>query len=145
MRSMLASHVAFLALTLVGPDAKMPLSGLSPAKIAPDLCLLRYRVSTQSPECQAYFDQGLGYFYSYVWMEAARSFETATRHDPDCALAWWGLSRALERWGRGDHAKALLRANELKDKASHREQQLILARMQEKGQAPGVGGGEERK
>jgi Tfp pilus assembly protein PilF len=146
MRTMLASHVAFLALTLVGPDAKMPLSGLPPAKIAPDLCLLRYRVSTQSPECQAYFDQGLGYFYSYVWMEAARSFETATRHDPDCPLAWWGLSRALERWGKNDAAtKALLQAHALRDKASHREQQLILARMQEKGQIEGVGDSEARK
>src|SRR5262249_11506284 len=97
------------------------------------------------PECQAHFDQGLGYFYSYVWMEAARSFETATRFDPDCAMAWWGLSRALERWGRGDHSKALLKADELKVKASYREQQLILARMQEKGQAPGVGDQEARK
>src|SRR5436309_2457529 len=79
-------------------EAKLPLTGLAPAKIIPGLCLLKYPVRTSSPECQAYFDQGLGYFYSYVWMEAARSFETATRYDPDCALAWWGLSRALERW-----------------------------------------------
>src|SRR5437764_7817966 len=125
--------------------AKLPLCGLAPAKAVPDICLVRYRVSTTSPECQAFFDQALGYYYSYVWMEAARSFETAIKHDPDCALAWWGLSRALERWGKGDQTKALLKANELKDKASHREQQLILARMQEKGQAPGVGDAEGRK
>jgi Tfp pilus assembly protein PilF len=124
---------------------KMPMTGLKPSKLAPELCVLTYRVSTNSPECQAFFNQGLGYFYSYVWMEAARSFETATRHDPECAMAWWGLSRALERWGKGDHSKALLKADELKDQASHREQQLILARMQEKGQAPGVGDQEARK
>ena len=58
--------------------------GLAPAKLFPGLCLVRNRVSTTSEPCQSYFDQGLGYFYSYVWMEAARSFETATRHDPDC-------------------------------------------------------------
>ena len=126
-------------------DDKLPMTGLPPAKIIPNLCLVKYRVSTTSPECQACFDQALGYFYSYVWMEAARSFETALKHDPDCALAWWGLSRALERWGKGDQTKALLKANELKDKASHREQQLILTRMQEKGQAPGVGDAEGRK
>jgi tetratricopeptide (TPR) repeat protein len=123
----------------------LPLSGLAPSKYVPDLCLVRYRVSTTSPECQAFFDQGLGYFYSYVWMEAARSFETATQYDSSCALAWWGLSRALERWGRGDATRALLKADELKGKASHREQQLILASMQEKGHAPGVGDGEERR
>jgi hypothetical protein len=105
--------------------AKLPLCGLAPAKYVPDLCLVRYRISTASPECQAFFDQGLGYFYSYVWMEAARSFETATQYDPDCALAWWGLSRALERWGRGDATKALLKADALKGHAGHREQQLI--------------------
>jgi tetratricopeptide (TPR) repeat protein len=78
-------------------------------------------------------------------MEAARSFETATQYDPNCALAWWGLSRALEHWGRGNPTQALLKANELKARASHREQQLILASMQEKGHAPGVGDGEERR
>src|SRR5262245_49942060 len=83
---------------------KLPLTQLAPAKLVPNLCLLKYRITTSSPECQAYFDQGLGYFYSYVWMEAARSFETALRHDSHCAMAWWGLSRAQERWGRGDYA-----------------------------------------
>src|SRR5262249_49374807 len=147
----LVTHFAIFAISLVAPNTnsvadKLSMSGLAPSKIAPNLCLLRYRVSTHSPECQAFFDQGLGYFYSYVWMEAARSFETAARHDPECAMAWWGLSRALERWGKNDAStKALLKADALKEKASHREQQLILARMQEKGQIEGVGDSEARK
>jgi tetratricopeptide (TPR) repeat protein len=127
------------------PDRKLPLTRLAPAKLVPGLCVLRYQVTTTSPECQAYFDQALGYYYSYVWMEAARSFETALEYDPNCPLAWWGLSRALERWGRGDATKALLRAHELRARASHREQYLIKARMQEKGQLPGVGDSEARK
>ena len=86
-------------------DGRLPHTKLMPAPIA-DLCLVKYRVSTTSPECQAYFDQGLGYFYSYVWMEAARSFETAAKHDPDCAMAWWGLSKACEKWGRAAYAAA---------------------------------------
>jgi tetratricopeptide (TPR) repeat protein len=126
------------------------LIGLEPAPIETGLCVLTYRVSTRSAQCQALFDQGLAYLYSYVWMEAARSFETATRHDPDCALAWWGLSRALDGWCNSETArpllsakeleamkaherKALRRADELRGRASHREQQLILARVQEKG------------
>jgi tetratricopeptide (TPR) repeat protein len=107
--------------------------------------VLRYRVSTSSPRCQEFFDQGLGYFYSYVWMEAARSFETALEYDPNCALAWWGLSRALERWGQGDATRALLKAHELREHASDREQLLIKVRMQEKGQIPGVGDAEGRR
>src|SRR5262245_41454184 len=51
----------------------LPITALAPAKLVPNLCLLKYRVSTNSPDCQALFDQGLGYLYSYVWMEAARS------------------------------------------------------------------------
>ncbi len=45
------------------PD-KMPMTGLAPSKLVPELCLLRYRISTTSPECQEFFDQALGYFYS---------------------------------------------------------------------------------
>lgn len=122
-------------------DGKMTLTGLVPAKLIPNLCSVHYRISTSSPECQAYFDQGLGYFYSYVWMESSRSFETAVHKEPECALAWWGLSRALDRWGRGDSAnRALQKAHDLRDHASHREQLLIQARMQEKGLAPYASG-----
>lgn len=124
----------------------LPICKLPPGKVVPNLCLLQYRVTTTSPQCQAFVDQGLGYYYSYVWMEAARAFETATVADPQCAMAWWQLSRALEKWGRGGEAtNALLQADRLKDRANWREQQLILARMQEKGQAPGAGDQEARK
>jgi tetratricopeptide (TPR) repeat protein len=126
--------------------AKLPLSGLAPARLVPGMCLLHYRVSTASDDCQAFLDQGLGHFYSYSWMEAVRSFETATRLDPECALAWWGLYRALEGWAKRDTAtKALLRADALKAHASPREQQLIKASMLEKGHEPGAGDEEARK
>jgi len=123
----------------------LPISKLAPSKLIPDLCVYRYKISTDSPECQAFFDQGLGYLYSYVWMEAARSFETATYHDPNCAMAYWGLSRALERWGRGDANQQAAKAHELMGRASWAEQQLILARMQEKGLVPNVGDAEARR
>jgi tetratricopeptide (TPR) repeat protein len=126
-------------------NTTLPMTGLAPAKLVPEICLLRYPISTTSPMCQAYFDQALGYYYSYVWIEAARSFETALQHDPKCPLAWWGLSRAIDRFGRGDATKALLKAWELREHASDREVMLIKARMQEKGQLPGVGDGEQRK
>src|SRR4051794_29586513 len=114
-------------------DDVLPLSKLPPAKLRPNQCVLTYRVSTRSPDCQAHFDQGLGYFYSYVWMEAARSFETAARCDPDCPMAWWGLSRALEEWKGGVHTEALKKAQALLSKASDRERRLITARLQQKG------------
>lgn len=162
------------SLALPAPtEPKMPLTGLAPAKLFPDLCKYRYAVSTTSELCQKYCDQALGFYYSYVWMEAARSFETALRHDPDCAFAWMGLNRSFEQWKSGtkipgatgllaavgsgitpklperltkaprdyclDMAKALM------PKASHREQLLIAAKLQEKGMWPDVKPDERRK
>jgi tetratricopeptide (TPR) repeat protein len=138
-----------LAALFSGPEAAsaettLPVTGLAPAKYVPGLCVVTYPVTTRSPECQKFFDQGLGYWYSYVWMESARSFETAIRHDPECAMAWWGLARALEHY-KGDAAKAAQKAYDLRDKASDREKRLILARMQEKGLLPNVGDPEKRR
>src|SRR5262249_3803117 len=150
-----AQEPAAQTANLPAAAAKMPLSGLIPAKPAPDICVLRYRVGTSSPECQTFFDQGLGYYYSYIWMEAARSFETAAQHDPDCAMAWWGLSRALEPpgalpgasgWSNRDRAdKALQKAKDKLASASHREQMLIKARLQEKGMEAGIADDARRK
>jgi tetratricopeptide (TPR) repeat protein len=78
-------------------------------------------------------DQALGYYYSYVWMEAARSFETAATVDPNCAFAWWGLSKACEKWEKAAYAPPLKKAQELLGQANEREKRLIKARLQEKG------------
>lgn len=51
-------------------------------------------VTTKSPEAQAFFDQGLAYLHSFVWIEAARSFHQALRLDPSMAMAYVGLSDA---------------------------------------------------
>ncbi len=47
---------------------------------------------TTSKEAQAFYDQALAYLHSFVWIEAARSFHQALRHDPNLALAHVGLS-----------------------------------------------------
>ena len=73
-----------------------------PAVYVPDLCVYHYRVGTRSADCQRFVDQALGYYYSYVWIEAARSAETALRYDPECAYAWLVLHKGLEKWGQGD-------------------------------------------
>jgi tetratricopeptide (TPR) repeat protein len=151
---------------------QLPITGLAPAVYVPDLCLYRYPVSTRSADCQKFSDQAFGYFYSYVWIEAARSFETALSHDPECAVAWLGLHNALEKWGKSATPKpdalyavagslmraklperfeksprdyALGKAKELLPKASHREQLLVTAKLYEKGMMPGTGPDDRRK
>jgi tetratricopeptide (TPR) repeat protein len=51
-------------------------------------------VASASPQAQAFYDQGLAYLHSYVWIEAARSFNQALRLDSRLALAHIGLTIA---------------------------------------------------
>jgi len=152
---------------------KMPLTGLTPAKPMFDACLYHYPVGTASKECQAYVDQALGMYYSYVWIEAARAAETALKHDPECAYAWLVLHRALEKYGKGSAVPktgglagllggpglaslpetrtkspldaSLETARRLMPRASHREQLLIQSRLQEKGMWPNVAPDQRKK
>jgi hypothetical protein len=126
------------AAAIVALDRRMPITLLTPAKIIPNLCAYKYRVTTAVPECQAFLDQSLGFYYSYVYMESARSAETALRYDPECAYAWLCLSRAQEKWGRGDAVKSLTKARELMPKAGQREKPIIQSKLQEKGIWPGI-------
>lgn len=95
----------------------------------------RFDITTESPEAQAYFDQGLIFAYGFNHFEAVRSFEEAVRHDPYCAMCHWGIALAL-----GPHINApmdpaavepahaaVTRAQELAETATGREQAYIAA------------------
>lgn len=133
------------ASVFVALDDRLPRTKLKQAVYVPNLCSYRYHVSTRSAECQKFIDQSLGYYYSYVWIEAARSAETALLHDPECAFAWLALHKGMEKWGQGDNLAALKRAQELMPKASHREQLLITAKLNEKGLLAKAAGEEAKK
>jgi len=81
-----------LSINADAKDQTLAHTKLKPSRVEKDLCLYRYRIYTSSPLCQAFNDQGLAYLYSYAWMESARSFETALKHDPDCVMAHIGLT-----------------------------------------------------
>jgi protein-disulfide isomerase/lipoprotein NlpI len=49
------------------------------------------KVTTKSEQAQAFYDQGLDYLNSYVWIEASRSFHQALRLDSKLAMAYVGL------------------------------------------------------
>jgi len=49
-------------------------------------------ITTDSPEAQAWFNQGLNWMYAFNHDEAIRSFAKAAEADPDCAMAWWGIA-----------------------------------------------------
>src|SRR5258708_2800209 len=80
------------------------------------------RVTTSSAQAQAFYNQGLAYLHSYVWIEAARSFNEALRHDANLAMAYVGLSEALGELGLSAEARdANARAQTLAGAATERE------------------------
>src|SRR5438309_10504959 len=52
------------------------------------------RVTTDTPEAQRYFNQGLAFLHGFNHGAAIRSFQEAARIDPDCAMAHWGIALA---------------------------------------------------
>ena len=87
------------------------------------------RVSTRSPEAQSFYDQGLAYVHSYMWIEAARSFHQALRLDPDLAMAYLGLTDAFIGLQDVATARATLeRAKALEKGMSERERTWLSIR-----------------
>jgi tetratricopeptide (TPR) repeat protein len=86
-------------------------------------------VSTSSNDAQAWYDQGLAYLHSYVWLEAARSFNQALRIDPDLAMAQIGLTFAYTELNAPAAARAAIeRARTLERGASDHDRRHIAAR-----------------
>lgn len=52
------------------------------------------RVTTTDPEAQLWFDRGLNWTFAYNHEEAVACFQRALEHDPECAMAWWGVAYA---------------------------------------------------
>jgi tetratricopeptide (TPR) repeat protein len=89
-------------------------------------------VTTPSPKAQDFYNQGLAYLHSYVWIEAARSCNQALRVDPKLALAYVCLSQAYS--GLEDQTAAqtaLEKAKSLSENVSQREQFRIALRAQQ--------------
>ena len=53
-----------------------------------------HKITTKSPEAQAYFDQGYRYLFNFNHAAAIASFQEALKRDPDCAMCWWGIAFA---------------------------------------------------
>lgn len=87
------------------------------------------KVSTSSTEAQAFYDQGLAYLHSFVWIEAIRSFHQALRNDENLGMAYVGLADAY--LGLQDPATARAAVNTaktLEKKMSERERNWLAVR-----------------
>jgi tetratricopeptide (TPR) repeat protein len=101
------------------------------------------KVTTSSPLAQKFYDQGLAYLHSYVWIEAARAFHQALRSDPKMAMAYLGLSYAYSpmdyRAARAalDQAESLFAAA---DDREHRRSAIRRAQLDAMAEAGNAGG-----
>src|SRR4051794_33384083 len=97
------------------PDSELPtpplIEGLGQAHLA---------VSTQVPQAQAYFDQGLRLLHMGWGGGARRAFAEAARQDPRLAMAWWGLALTRGAGGRfsADRSEAMHKALALSSEAT---------------------------
>ena len=69
-----------------GPRRRLPLT--------PGCGVIRFPVTTASPEAQSYFEQGIGQLHGFWYWEAERSFRTVLQIDPACVMAHWGMAMA---------------------------------------------------
>jgi tetratricopeptide (TPR) repeat protein len=52
------------------------------------------KITTDSPEAQRYFNQGLAFVHGFNHAAAIRAFQQAAEFDPECAMAHWGVALA---------------------------------------------------
>lgn len=64
-------------------------------------------ISSNNTEAQQFFNQGFQLMYAFAKIDAARSFREAQKHDPDCAICYWG-----EAWSWGSYLNGPMRVDE---------------------------------
>lgn len=103
-----------------------------PVTLRTGIGTLHEKVTTSSQEAQAFYNQGLAYVHSYVWIEGIRSFHQALRLDPNMAMAFLGLTDAYIGLHDPVTARAAFqRAQALAPKVSRSEQMWITIRDRE--------------
>lgn len=89
-------------------------------------------VTTSSKDAQGFYNQGIAYLHSYVWIEAARSFNQALRLDSKLAMAYAGLCRAYSGLNLSAAAReALEKAQSLAANITPRERRRILIQVKQ--------------
>jgi Tfp pilus assembly protein PilF len=86
------------------------------------------KVTASSVQAQKFYDQGQAYLHSYMWIEAARSFNQALRLDRKLGMAYLGLSYAFSPIDYDAARESLDRSDSLASSLSDREKQRIQVR-----------------
>ena len=108
------------------PSGPQLVSGLAPH---------HHPIATDSPQAQAFFDQGFAWVFAFNHEEAARSFQRAAELDPKSPMPLWGIAWAVgpnynldiddERSVQA--SQAIARAKELAASAPQNERDYVAA------------------
>jgi tetratricopeptide (TPR) repeat protein len=112
-----------LALAIVDAAAR-------PTTIKTGIGAAHDRIGTASAEAQRFYDQGLAWLHSYVWLEAARSFNQALRIDPTLAVAHAQLAVAYTELNAPREAREALARAEALAATPHDRRHVALRALQ---------------
>jgi len=99
-----------------------------PAALRQGIGVYHEKITTSSALAQKFYDEGIAYLHSYVWIEAARAFHQALRSDPKMAMAYVGLSYAYSPIDYRAARAALEQAESLSAAADDRERRRMAIR-----------------
>ena len=93
-------HLVFVILLLspivvFGQHSHAPAQPPAPVTLEAGLGDVNHPVTTNNPEAQKFFNQGLAYVYAFNHEEAVKSFKQAAQLDPNLAMAYWGIALAM--------------------------------------------------
>lgn len=131
LQALIASGCGFAQ----GEGAVAAANGIRQFPLIDGLAPIRYPVSTQAPEAQRYFNQGMALLYGFEFPKAESSFATGSRLDPACAMCLWGEALAIGPYinsgpstdARIAYARGLLDRALAMPSATEKERALIAA------------------
>jgi peroxiredoxin len=86
-----------------------------------------FLVSSKDPLVQKFIEQGVGQLHGFWFVEAERSFRQAAHIDPNCGIAYWGMSLANESLNPVRAKQFAAEASRHKAGLSQREEMYINA------------------
>ena len=98
MRGVAGAYGLVLLVAAAGCGRKPAAVGVSaraPVALAAGVGRANFAITTEKPQAQAFFNQGVAYLYAFNFDEARRSFEQASKLDPAAPMPWWGVAMAV--------------------------------------------------
>lgn len=128
------------------PEATKAQAGGEEQPLWDNLGDLTYPITTNNPQAQKYFDQGLRLSYGFNHEEALRSFRMAQKIDPSCAMCHWGealvlgpnINMPMDAAANQPAVAAMAKAKSHIGNAKPNEQALIRALAARYSDAPGA-------